>query len=321
MPVPRMSHRPPPKPIFKGDLDLVNRYGNIVKFDGAFGERRLLITDPKALHHIMQASGYTYIRSEDRKEPTRTLLGKGDDHRRQRKILMPSFGSIEAHSYVPSFASKAAQVRPAKARFAPTDLEVLAVEALALIPRPLKRWWNDHVPNKRRAYMKRCREVAEGVARELVQRQRPAVSAGEGVQRNVLSRLVAANAAADPKARLTEDEVYAQLLTILLAGHETTATSLSWALLELAQAPPIQDRLRAEIRGVRGENGSKPRLEAEDIRAMPFLNAVVQEVLRFHNSVIDTARTATQDDVIPLSDPLLDRKGRPIYEVASEKKC
>ena len=45
------------------------------------------------------------------------------------------------------------------------------------------------MPNKRRAYMKRCREVAEGVARELVQRQRPAVSAGEGVQRNVLSRL------------------------------------------------------------------------------------------------------------------------------------
>lgn len=68
-----------------------------MKFDGAFGvrptltsnrapstylyaatqERRLLITDPKALHHIMQASGYTYVRSEDRKEPTRTLLGKG----------------------------------------------------------------------------------------------------------------------------------------------------------------------------------------------------------------------------------------------------
>ena len=35
--------------------------------------------------------------------------------------------------------------------------------------------------------------------------------------------------------------------------------------------------------------------------------------------MIDTARTATQDDVIPLSDPLLDRKGRPIYEVAVRK--
>ena len=59
-----------------------------------------------------------------------------------------------------------------------------------------------------------------------------------------------------------------------------TSNTLTWALLELAQAPPIQDRLRAEIRRVRGENGSKPRLEAEDIRAMPFLNAVVQ-VSRF----------------------------------------
>ncbi|KAL1727750.1 cytochrome P450 [Schizophyllum commune] len=314
------------------------------QFDGAFGERRLLITDPQALHHIMQASGYTYIRSEDRKEPMRTLLGKGDDHRRQRKILMPSFGSVEAHSYVPSFASKAAQMAEkwidmmpndggmvvnipswvaratlAKIRFAPTDLEVLALESLALIPRPLKRWWNDHVPNKRRAYMKRCREVAEGVARELVQRQRPAVSAGEGsTRRDALSRLVAANAAADPKARLGEDEVYAQLLTILLAGHETTANSLSWALLELAQAPSIQDRLRAEILAARSAR-STAYVTADDIHAMPFLNAVVQEVLRFHTSVIDTARTATKDDVIPLSRPLLDRKERPVYEVAVRK--
>ncbi|KAL1715744.1 cytochrome P450 [Schizophyllum commune] len=346
------------------DFDWVNQYGNIVKFDGAFGEQRLLITDPKALHHIMQASGYTYIRSEDRKEPMRTLLGKGvlvvegeyarhnhsrklagNDHRRQRKILMPSFGSVEANGYVPSFASKAAQMSEkwidmmpneggmvvdipswvaratlAKIRFAPTDFEVLALESLALIPRPLKRWWNDYVPNKRRAYMKRCREVAEGVARELVQRQRPAVSAGGGTQRNrdVLSRLVAANAVADPKARLGEDEVYAQLLTILLAGHETTANSLSWALLELAQAPAIQDRLRAEILAARSAR-STAYLTADDIHAMPFLNAVVQEVLRFHTSVIDTARTATQDDVIPLSRPLLDRKGRPVYEVAVRK--
>ncbi|KAL1660350.1 cytochrome P450 [Schizophyllum commune] len=354
------------------DFDWVNQYGNIVKFDGAAvpstypdtpeQERLLLITDPKALHHIMQASGYTYIRSEDRKEPMRTLLGKGvlvvegeyarhnhsrklagDDHRRQRKILMPSFGSVEANGYVPSFASKAAQMAEkwidmmpndggmvvdipswvaratlgeAKIRFAPTDLEVLALESLALVPRPLKRWWNDNVPNKRRAYMKRCREVAEGVARELVQRQRPAVSAGEScTRRDVLSRLVSANAAADPKARLGEDEVYAQLLTILLAGHETTANSLSWALLELAQAPAIQDRLRAEILAARSAR-STAYLTADGIHAMPFLNAVVQEVLRFHTSVIDTARTATRDDIIPLSRPLLDRKGRPVYEVA-----
>ncbi|KAL1706323.1 cytochrome P450 [Schizophyllum commune] len=339
------------------DFDWVNQYGNIVKFDGAAvpstypdtpeQERLLLITDPKALHPIMQASGYTYIRSEDRKEPMRTLLGKGvlvvegeyarhnhsrklagDDHRRQRKILMPSFGSVEANGYVPSFASKAAQMAEkwidmmpndggmvvnipswvaratlAKIRFAPTDLEVLALESLAL----------------RRAYMKRCREVAEGVARELVQRQRPVVSAGEScTRRDVLSRLVSANAAADPKARLGEDEVYAQLLTILLAGHETTANSLSWALLELAQAPSIQDRLRAEIRKVRSVRSSA-YFTADDVHAMPFLNAVVQEVLRFHASVIDTARTATQDDVIPLSRPLLGHKGKLTYELAVRK--
>ena len=61
----------------------------------------------------------------------------------------------------------------------------------------------------------------------------------------------------------------------MLAGHETTANALSWALLELAQAPSIQDRLRAEILAARSAR-STAYLTADDMHAMPFLNAVVQ---------------------------------------------
>ncbi|KAL1691618.1 cytochrome P450 [Schizophyllum commune] len=350
----------------------------------SYSEQRLLINDPKALHYIMQTAGHGYVRTEDKKELMRTLVGKGiltvegDDHRRQRRIMLPSFGSIQANTFVPSFADKAAQVNPifamadmiaklipddkgtvvdipswvaratlgegrwydlyrprtslmlrsaafnyqlnaledltsnklvsiyynlfTKTRLTPTSLEIFFDEALALIPKPLMRWWNDHVPNARIAYMKRCREAAEDVARELYAD---------------LAR-IRANAAAQPKARLDKDEVYAQLLTILLAGHETTANALSWAFFELAQQPDIQSRLRSEIRSVCASR-SDATLTAEAIHAMPYLNAVVKEILRFHSPVYSTSRTATQDDVIPLERPIFDQHGRPIFEVAVPK--
>ena len=63
--------------------------------------------------------------------------------------------------------------------------------------------------------------------------------------------------------------------TILLAGHETTANTLSWAFFELTQQPDIQSRLRAEIRSVRASR-SDAELTADAIHAMPYLNAVVK---------------------------------------------
>ncbi|KAL1681037.1 cytochrome P450 [Schizophyllum commune] len=348
----------------------------------SYSEQRLLINDPKALHYIMQTAGYGYVRTEDKKEPMRTLVGKGiltvegDDHRRQRRIMLPSFGSIQANTFVPSFAAKAAQMADmiarlitddkgtvvdipswydlyrlrsslmlrsaafdyqlnaledptsnklvsvyynlfTKTRLTPTNFEILLDEAFTLVPKPLMRWWNDHVPNARIVYMKRCREAAEGVARELPAKYVD-VACSTFLYSSAIPLIVRANAAAQPKARLDEDEVYAQLLTILLAGHETTANALSWAFFELAQQPDIQSRLRAEIRSVRASR-SDAGLTAETIHAMPYLNAVVKEILRFHSPVYSTSRTATQSDVIPLERPIFDQHGRPIFEIAVPK--
>ncbi|KAL1746488.1 cytochrome P450 [Schizophyllum fasciatum] len=391
----------------KVDREWTERYGGIVRYEGAFGEQRLFISDPKALHYIMQTSGYGFMRSEDRKENMRTLLGKGiltvegDDHRRQRRIMLPCFGRAEANAFVPSFALKAAQVSSfccavsmrlnfdpkhtlqvaerwtsmmasggdgkvvdipswaaratlgtppllraslaaavfnydlhaldentdnkfvnvyhnlfPKIRLAPTNLEILAAELLALVPAPLMRWWHDTVPDRRLRFMTRCRRAADGLARELVERERAAVERERAAA--AAARVVRANATANPKARLEEQEVYAQLLTILLAGHETTANALSWTLLELARHPAIQSRLRTEIRTTRRARG-EPTLTSDTIQAMPFLHAVVKESLRFHPPLYNTTRTATRDEVIPLLRPVLDKRGRPVYEVAVPK--
>lgn len=374
-------------PATEVDFNWYRKYGGTAKFTGAFGEQHLMISDPKAVQYIMQTAGYGFVRPSDRKEASRLLLGQGvltvegDDHKRQRRMLLPSFGSLEANTFVPSFASKAAQMADewaemihdgnsavdvpswvaratldaigeaafdiqfnaltdssnelvkvysnlfTKTRRSPSNLEIFMAESLGLVPTPLMRWWNDTVPNRKRAFVKRCRLVAEGVAKDLVQEKRSAEKNGQDEKgtlsrgkcaNDVLSRLVHANGTADAKVRLGEDELLAQLLTILLAGHETTANSLSWALLELSQQPHVQARLRAEIRAVRLER-KEPELTATAIHSMPYLSAVVKEVLRFHAPVYNTSRTAMRDDVIPLSRPLYDTQGRPVHEVMVPK--
>ena len=77
---------------------------------------------------------------------------------------------------------------------------------------------------------------------------------------------------------IIEDHEYVIHSTILFAGHETTSTTISWMLLELARNPKVQSKLRDEIRKTeatvyaRGDS----QLKAQDLDAMPYLNAVIK---------------------------------------------
>lgn len=104
-----------------------------------------------------------------------------------------------------------------------------------------------------------------------------------------------ANTSENSTTKLTDEEMLAQMRlvacqsitsalpltltrTILLAGHETSATSLCWVLLELARHPAVQARLRTEIRytgqGINAQGGSG--FTAADLEGMPYLSAVLK---------------------------------------------
>ena len=78
--------------------------------------------------------------------------------------------------------------------------------------------------------------------------------------------------AADYCASLTSNR------TILLAGHETSATSLCWVLLEIAKHPDVQKRLREEIRGMEQSILARGDVDftATDLDGMPYLSAVIK---------------------------------------------
>ncbi|WP_040870078.1 cytochrome P450 [Nocardia exalbida] len=98
---------------------------------------------------------------------------------------------------------------------------------------------------------------------------------------DVLSRLLQVGAS-DDDAPLTDAELRDQLITLLLAGHETTASALSWALYELAADPEIQ-RSAAEAARTGDEK---------------YLDAVLKEAMRLHTIISGTNRKLTRDMTI-----------------------
>ncbi|OJJ53324.1 hypothetical protein ASPSYDRAFT_61978 [Aspergillus sydowii CBS 593.65] len=94
----------------------------------------------------------------------------------------------------------------------------------------------------------------------------------------------------------TDDELVDQMLTFLAAGHETTASALTWACYLLTLHPEIQESLRAEIRSAI-PSASHPVTYA-DLESLPLLNGVCQEVLRLYPTVPATIREAVRDTTI-----------------------
>jgi cytochrome P450 len=92
-------------------------------------------------------------------------------------------------------------------------------------------------------------------------------------------------------------ELVEQMKTFLIAGHETTATALAWAVYLLTQHPEMQKRLRDEL-SVLPSNVS-----ASDIDGLTYLHAFCSEVLRFYPPVPATVREASRDTSI-LSTPV-----------------
>ncbi|VDB99462.1 unnamed protein product [Peniophora sp. CBMAI 1063] len=139
----------------------------------------------------------------------------------------------------------------------------------------------------------------------------------KGAGKDVMSVLLRANAAEDGRHKLSEDEVVAQISTVLLAGHDTTGTTISWWLYELSCHPDWQHRVREEVRAMRSkfrERGDE-ELAISDLESMSVMQATLKEAMRLHPIVWLLNRTAGQDDVIPLSTPILTQSGDKISSI------
>ncbi|KAJ7062871.1 cytochrome P450 [Mycena amicta] len=148
---------------------------------------------------------------------------------------------------------------------------------------------------------------------ENTRREKEGNIAEEFTDKSVIGLLLKAEMAG-AELHMTQEEIVAQNV-LLLAGYETTSISLTWALIELAKHPEIQDKLRKDLSRFNHDDPTWDQLVSE----LPYLDAVVQEILRLHPSVADTLRMAACDDVMPLGTPIVTPSGDTINSITIAK--
>jgi cytochrome P450 len=115
----------------------------------------------------------------------------------------------------------------------------------------------------------RLRDRVDAIVHDEIARRR---AGGDGGRTDVLSMLLSARD--EQGAAMTDQELRDELVTLLEAGHETTATALAWTFERLSRHPDVVGRLRSEL------------AEGEE----EYLDAVVKEVLRARPVVFDAPR-------------------------------
>jgi cytochrome P450 len=234
------------------------------------------------------------------------LLVDEDKHRRVRRLLMPAFHGAALRGYqdlVSRLAVAEVDRWPTGRTFrAHERMNALTLEIILQVVfgvtdqarlatlRPLVRgivaigpmimlgWFYPRLqgigPWKR--YMAFQRELDRVLYAEIAERRQADDLADRD---DVLSRLLRTDEADAPNdAGLTDAELRDQLITLLLAGHETTATALAWCLHELARRPEV---LRTAQR-------------AADEHDDEYLSAVAKEALRKRPVIYEVARRLTQ---------------------------
>jgi cytochrome P450 len=93
---------------------------------------------------------------------------------------------------------------------------------------------------------------------------------------------------------MSDKQLHDEVLTLFVAGHETTANALSWAWLQLSKQPEVERRLHSELDSALG--GRLPK--AGDVSKLPYTRMVIDEVLRLHPPAWITNRTPLKDDVV-----------------------
>ena len=290
------------------------QYGDIFTMQlGGLGSF-VIIGDPHAIGEIFsqEAKQFDVGRGNTLAIPllgqNSLMLMDGDRHRRERKLLMPPFHGERLQTYAKQICQITEQVasqwqvgQPFVAR---TAMQKISLEVIVQIVfglsegeryeqlKPLLTDWLNMTDSPLRSsilflqflqrdwgtwspwgQMKQRRRQIHNLLQAEIDERRAQGKGNEG-HTDILSLMMAAR---DENGQaMTDEELRDELLTILFAGHETTATTLAWALYQIHQQPHVHEKLLKELDGL---GGNKSPME---ISQLPYLTAVCQETLRMY---------------------------------------
>jgi cytochrome P450 len=138
----------------------------------------------------------------------------------------------------------------------------------------------------------RFRKLAAMIA-EAVARRRAAGSGPAGDHPDYVSMLLSARDK-ETGAGMTDKEIVDEITTLIVAGHETTASALNWTWYLLGEHPEVEAKLHAEI----DASSESPVPTLQEMEALPYTNMVVREAMRLYPPVWVISRKTIEADTL-----------------------
>ncbi|WP_400164753.1 cytochrome P450 [Brevibacillus sp. TJ4] len=288
---------------------MAREYGEVVHF--RFGPKRhvYLLTNPDQIKEVL-VTKQAHFRKAKGLQVARAVVGdgiltsEGEKHMRQRRLMQPAFhrdrikeyGQVMVRQTVDLMEEwKDGEIRDihhdmmkvtlaiiTETMFGKTvkeeadkigqaidvGLKYVSNKATSFIDIPLS------VPTKSNREFVDSSEVLDKTIYDLIEEGRKNESKG---RTDLLSMLLMARDEDDGKG-MTDEQVRDEVMTIFVAGHETTANTMSWIFYLLATHPEVEQKLHEELEAVL--EGRLPT--AEDVPKLVYANQIVQETLRLY---------------------------------------
>lgn len=180
----------------------------------------------------------------------------------------------------------------------------------------LQRLFISLLPWPRMHKMRDTIDIMHQTSVEIIEKKKKEIANGTYAsvnQKDFITILLEDNAKAPEEDRLPENEVIAQISTLMFAAMDTTTYATSRILHLLAIHQDVQDKLRAEIRAAKAKFEGEP--DYDQLSSLPYLDAVIRETLRRHPPIGTLPREAHQDGVLTLSKPIKTVDGKEISEI------
>jgi cytochrome P450 len=304
-------------------------HGNVVHFR-MWIRNVFLVTEPEGVKHVLVDQAGRYSKGSGVRKLSSLLLGEGlltsegDHWRRQRRLAQPAFHKerlAKLASVMTTTTSemldrwedrrKRGEAFDAAADFMALTLSIVSralfsmdvgagdaaavgkamvvaleetnrrILSFALLP-----LWVPTAHN--REYLEAVR-VLDDVVFKIIDARRKGQSHGE----DLLAMLMSARDE-ETGATMDDRQLRDEVMTLFLAGHETTANALAWSIWLVARHPEVEARIRAELEQALG--GRAP--EMQDVPKLRYLSQVLDESMRLYPPAWIVARQAAEPDEI-----------------------
>jgi cytochrome P450 len=300
-------------------------HGDIVLL--RFLNRRVyLLNHPDYIQHVLVNNQQNYLKGRAL-AGTRPVIGQGlltsegEFHRRQRRLIQPAFHRRQIATFagtMTAFTERHTAVwqegqaldlhqelmRLTMATVTRTlfgldiaenngevakTLNRLMEEFSLLDSSPLGQWLNRLPTPRRRRREALLRVLDEAIYGFIGEGQRH-----RDEEENLMSLLLAARDVEGDGAGMSQQQLRDEVMTLFIAGHETTANALTWSFYLLSQHPEVAARLQTELAQVLA--GRLPAIE--DVPALKYTRRVFSEALRLYPPAWIIGRTALANDMI-----------------------